>query len=157
MGGTCHALFVGEGPGEAEDVIGRPFIGPAGAYFRDCIQLANPSHLSLVLANLVMCRPHNPETGKNRTPYLPEIEACRPRLTQFFQDLDPLSVVLVGKVAEEHLPPAWLAASWTGAILPIPHPSYMIRRGAAPEGEESLDYIATLSRLFDSLRLVSRG
>ena len=68
-------VFVGEAPGENEDLQGVPFVGRAGKILDDAMQAAGITRKDVMITNTVKCRP--PE---NRDPTGDEMEACRPFL-----------------------------------------------------------------------------
>jgi len=68
-------VFVGEAPGENEDLQGRPFVGKSGKILADAMALAGISRSDVMITNTVKCRPPS-----NRDPKPEEMEACRPFL-----------------------------------------------------------------------------
>lgn len=68
-------VFVGEGPGENEDVQGKPFVGKSGKILSDAMEAAGISRSQVLITNTVKCRPPN-----NRDPKPEEMAACRPFL-----------------------------------------------------------------------------
>ena len=68
-------VFVGEAPGENEDLQGRPFVGKSGKILADAMALAGISRSDVMITNTVKCRPPS-----NRNPKPEEMEACRPFL-----------------------------------------------------------------------------
>ena len=65
-------LFVGEGPGEQEDLQGEPFVGPAGKLLDDMLSIIDLDRSeNCYIANIVKCRP-----PRNRDPLETEQEAC---------------------------------------------------------------------------------
>ena len=68
-------VFVGEAPGENEDLTGVPFIGRAGKILDDAMAAAGIDRSEVMITNTVKCRPPG-----NREPYPEEMEACRPYL-----------------------------------------------------------------------------
>ncbi len=64
-------MFIGEGPGEQEDLQGEPFVGPAGKLLDIMLELIDLSRDEVYIANIVKCRPQ-----KNRDPKEEEQEAC---------------------------------------------------------------------------------
>jgi DNA polymerase len=68
-------VFVGEAPGENEDVQGRPFVGKSGKILEGAMEVAGISRSDVMITNTVKCRPPN-----NRDPKPEEMEACRPFL-----------------------------------------------------------------------------
>ncbi len=68
-------VFIGEAPGENEDLQGRPFVGRAGKILDDAMKAAGISRDDVMITNTVKCRPPN-----NREPTAEEMAACRPFL-----------------------------------------------------------------------------
>ena len=71
----AKVVFVGEGPGENEDVQGRPFVGKSGKILADAMESAGFGRKDVLITNTVKCRPPG-----NRDPKPDEMEACRPFL-----------------------------------------------------------------------------
>ena len=74
-----QVLFVGEQPGDQEDVIGRPFVGPAGQIMDRAMEEAGIDRRTIYITNAVKHFKFTPR-GKRRihqTPEAPEIQACR--------------------------------------------------------------------------------
>jgi DNA polymerase len=90
-------MFIGEGPGENEDIAGRPFVGRAGDLMRKLLKNAGVPREYVFLTNTVCCRPTT-EGGKNRQPTTDEMAACLPRLIQTIYTIDPVLIVAAGKV-----------------------------------------------------------
>ena len=68
----ARLLFIGEGPGEQEDLQGLPFVGAAGKLLTKMIEAMGLAREEVYIANVVKCRP--PE---NRKPEADEVSACR--------------------------------------------------------------------------------
>lgn len=88
-------LFVGEGPGEQEDLRGEPFVGKAGILLDKmlaCIGLSRKENV--YIANIVKCRPPH-----NRDPLPEERSACLPFLRAQTLLIRPKIIVCLGKVA----------------------------------------------------------
>jgi DNA polymerase len=101
--GTLPAqiAFVGEAPGEAENVIGTPFIGPSGKLMDHIISQAIPKEFTWVLFNIVGCIPREEgHEGKLTAPPIEAILACRPKLKEALELANPGLVVCVGAVAK---------------------------------------------------------
>lgn len=155
-------MFIGEGPGEAEDAIGRPFIGPTGRFLRrECWPLAKPDSLIVMMANLVACRPQDKTGGPNRPPQPEEIETCRPRLVQLIELFDPLVIVALGRVPQQYVPGAiqktlmTADSHWSGPLFELPHPSSISRKGGT-KSEEFGPYIAKLASVFEKARSMKK-
>ena len=71
-------LFIGEGPGEQEDLQGEPFVGPAGKLLDLMLSLIDLERSNVYIANIVKCRP--PKTGTLSTPSrTPALGICGPK------------------------------------------------------------------------------
>ena len=69
---NADVMFVGEGPGEQEDLKGEPFVGPAGKLLDDMLSIIDiDRHTNCYIGNIVKCRP-----PRNRDPQEEEQEAC---------------------------------------------------------------------------------
>lgn len=85
----CRVLFVGEAPGDSEDVIGQPFVGPAGILLNQIIRRAHVADIPHAFFNLVGCRPTDERGLKSHDPPDDEsILACAPRLQRFVRICD---------------------------------------------------------------------
>lgn len=88
-------LFIGEGPGEQEDLKGEPFVGPAGKLLDDMLSIIDLSRTSnCYIANIVKCRPPH-----NRDPLQTEQDACIGYLRNQVALIQPKIIVCLGKVA----------------------------------------------------------
>ena len=95
----CRFLFIGEAPGEVEDLRGYPFVGPSGDYLQSIIDEAELREYAIT--NVVCCCPlKDLMSRKIRQPDKTEIEACSDRLIHFIQVSQPNHIFLVGKVAQ---------------------------------------------------------
>lgn len=91
---NAEVLFVGEGPGENEDLKGEPFVGRAGKLLDDILSLIDLDRSKIYIANIVKCRP-----PKNRDPLNTEQEACIGWLREQMAILQPKLVVCLGRIA----------------------------------------------------------
>ena len=90
----AEVMFVGEGPGQQEDLQGRPFVGPSGELLTKMIHAIGMERSECYIANIVKCRPPG-----NRNPAPEEAEACLPYLRAQTALIRPKVVVLLGKIA----------------------------------------------------------
>lgn len=133
--GNPHAdlLFVGEGPGEQEDLQGLPFVGRAGELLTRMIEkgLGIPRR-DVYICNLVKCRPPN-----NRTPLASEVAACRPFLDGQIAAVGPRVIVALGKPATSLLlgrdvSITRLRGTWHEyrgiPLMPTFHPAFVLRQ-----------------------------
>ena len=98
--GNRHAdvLFVGEGPGEQEDLKGEPFVGPAGKLLDDMMAIIDLDRSNSYIANIVKCRP-----PRNRDPLETEQEACIDYLRNQVALIKPKIIVCLGRIAATRL------------------------------------------------------
>ena len=87
-------LFVGEGPGEQEDLHGEPFVGPAGRLLDEMLSIIDLGRHNCYIANIVKCRP-----PRNRDPLQTEQDACIGWLRQQTKLLRPKIIVCLGRIA----------------------------------------------------------
>lgn len=87
-------LFVGEGPGEQDDLQGTPFVGPAGQLLDDMLSIIDIDRTNCYIANIVKCRP-----PRNRDPLETEQEACIGYLRQQIELIRPKIIVCLGRIA----------------------------------------------------------
>lgn len=91
----AEVLFVGEGPGEQEDLKAEPFVGRAGKLLDDMLKIIGLDRTkNIYIANIVKCRPPN-----NRDPLNAEQDACIDWLRAQFRLLRPKIVVCLGRIA----------------------------------------------------------
>ena len=92
---TAEVMFVGEGPGENEDLQGEPFVGRSGKLLDDMLKIIGlDRHTNIYIANIVKCRP-----PKNRDPLNTEQEACMDWLRAQYALIRPKFVVCLGRIA----------------------------------------------------------
>ncbi|MBI5503890.1 MAG: uracil-DNA glycosylase [Deltaproteobacteria bacterium] len=134
----AEVMFVGEGPGEDEDLQGKPFVGKAGALLDRIITGGMGLGRDRVyIANVVKCRPPN-----NRNPEPDEIVACEPFLRRQIELVAPRVVISLGAFATQVLlrdrtPISRRRGQWhqldgigtSGpvALMPTFHPAYLLR------------------------------
>ena len=90
----AEVLFVGEGPGEQEDLQGEPFVGPAGKLLDDMLAMIGLDRSRVYIANIVKCRPPH-----NRDPQPNEQAACEGWLQRQIALLQPKLIVCLGRIA----------------------------------------------------------
>ncbi len=91
-------MFIGEGPGEQEDLQGRPFVGAAGQLLDKILAAIGLSRQDVYIANIVKCRP-----PYNRIPTDDEAEACFPHLATQLSLIRPKVIVALGATATRAL------------------------------------------------------
>jgi uracil-DNA glycosylase family 4 len=127
----ARLVFVGEAPGEDEDLSGEPFVGKAGQLLTKMIEAMGLSRETVYICNTVKCRPPN-----NRNPEADELGACEPFLKGQLAALQPEVIVTLGKFAAQALlrdqtPISRLRGTWREyegvALMPTFHPAYLLR------------------------------
>jgi len=128
---TADVMFIGEGPGEQEDLQGEPFVGPAGKLLDDMMAIIDLDRTNSYIANIVKCRPPH-----NRDPLETEQDACIDYLRNQVALIQPRIIVCLGRIAAKRLIDpeyritrqhgAWVQKGgiWMTAIY---HPSALLR------------------------------
>ena len=92
-------MFIGEGPGEQEDLRGEPFVGPAGKLLDDMLSIIDLSREhNCYIANIVKCRP-----PRNRDPLETEQDACIGFLRNQVALIKPKIIVCLGRIAAKRI------------------------------------------------------
>ena len=94
----ADVVFVGEGPGEQEDLQGEPFVGPAGKLLDDMMSIIDLDRSNCYIGNIVKCRPPH-----NRDPLETEQDACIGYLRNQVALIRPKIIVCLGRVAAKRL------------------------------------------------------
>jgi len=90
----AQVMFVGESPGEKEDLAGRPFVGNAGRVFDRLLENAGLRRDEVYVTGILKCRP--PE---NRAPRATELKACKDFTLRQIEQVRPRVVCLMGSHA----------------------------------------------------------
>ena len=127
----ADVMFIGEGPGEQEDLQGEPFVGPAGRLLDDMMAIIDLNRDNVYIANIVKCRPPG-----NRDPQDDEQNACVGYLRNQVSLVKPKIIVCLGRIAAKRvIDPdfritkdhgSWIQRSgiWMTALY---HPSALLR------------------------------
>lgn len=95
----ADVMFIGEGPGEQEDLKGEPFVGPAGKLLDDMLSIIDLSRKeNCYIANIVKCRPPG-----NRDPLETEQDACIDYLRNQVALIQPKVIVCLGRIAAKRI------------------------------------------------------
>ena len=128
---NADIMFIGEGPGEQEDLQGEPFVGAAGKLLDDMLSIIDVNRSNCYIANIVKCRP-----PMNRDPEPEEQDACFGYLQQQIQLVNPSIIVCLGRIAAKRIinpdyritreHGQWICrnGTWMTAIY---HPSALLR------------------------------
>lgn len=128
---NAEIMFVGEGPGEQEDLTGEPFVGPAGKLLDNMMSIIDLDRTNTYIANIVKCRPPH-----NRDPQEDEQNACIGYLRNQVALIKPKIIICLGRIAAKRvIDPdfrvtrehgTWInrGGTWMTAIY---HPSALLR------------------------------
>ncbi|MBI4701702.1 MAG: uracil-DNA glycosylase [Deltaproteobacteria bacterium] len=129
---AAELVFVGEGPGEEEDVQGLPFVGPAGLLLDRMIAGMGLGRDEIYVCNIVKCRPPG-----NRKPTAAEMEKCLPLLREQLALVQPKVMVALGVTAAQgllgtsvgitELRGKWRMFDGRIPVMPTFHPAYLLR------------------------------
>jgi uracil-DNA glycosylase family 4 len=139
----ARVMFVGEAPGEEEDLQGEPFVGRAGQLLTKMIIAMGLTREQVYIANILKCRPDMPpgSTG-NRKPTRQEMDTCLPYLRAQIDVVRPAVMIALGATAIEGLlGPVGSIGKLRGTFLeyraiplmPTFHPSYLLRNQSNTE------------------------
>lgn len=127
-------LFIGEGPGQAEDEQGRPFVGAAGKLLTELIESIGLTREDVFIANLVKHRPPN-----NRDPMPDELAAYTPWLDEQVKIIEPKLIVTLGRYSMAYYLGENLSISKVHGqpkrnkkgqvVIPMYHPAAALYRG----------------------------
>ncbi len=96
---SADIMFIGEGPGEQEDLRGEPFVGPAGKLLDDMLSIIDIDRTqNCYIGNIVKCRP-----PRNRDPLETEQNACIGYLRNQVALVKPKVIVCLGRIAAKRL------------------------------------------------------
>ena len=95
---TADVMFIGEGPGEQEDLQGEPFVGAAGKLLDDMMSIIDLNRENCYIANIVKCRP-----PRNRDPLETEQDACIDYLRNQVALIRPKIIVCLGRISATRL------------------------------------------------------
>lgn len=96
----AEIMFIGEGPGQKEDELGRPFVGAAGKFLEEMLASIKLKREEVYIANVVKCRPLG-----NRDPLPEEAAACWPWLLEQIKTIQPKLIVTLGRHSMERFLP----------------------------------------------------
>ena len=153
---TASVMLIGEQPGDAEDVEGRPFVGPAGKLLDRALQEAGIDRGRAYVTNAVKHFNWSETRGKKRIhkkPNARQMAACKPWLETEIQLLRPTVIVLLGATAAQQLlGPSFsimknrgqvIQSSLAPHVIATVHPSSILR---APDDESRESAMAAFVR-----------
>ena len=158
---NCDIVLIGEAPGHNEDITGEPFVGRAGQLLDKILESVGLSRKeNIYICNTIKCRPPN-----NRDPLPEEKIACREYLDRQLACLKPKIILLCGRVALtsfmdtkegiSKLRGRWFDGPNGAKMMPIFHPSYLLRNPSHKEGSPKWlmwQDMQEIRRVYDALK-----
>lgn len=147
---NAEIMVIGEAPGAEEEAKGIPFIGQSGQYLRSILQAAGVDDKKVFFTNACRCRPEN-----NKTPTPVQMAKCWPRLEAEIKAVNPKRIIFAGGQAmwtclriKQIMKLANEPMEWNGRmVLPILHPSYLLRVLNNPRGKSRYETEVTIEAI----------
>lgn len=168
-GDPCAQLMViGEGPGDTEDKLGRPFVGRAGELLEKMLGAIDLAREDVFICNTVKCRPTSLEGGKlrNRAPNPAEMANCRPYLEEQIDIIAPAIILALGApAAKSFLGPKfgimkgrgqWYEGPHGIPLMVTYHPAYVLRQGGTALTDTKRQVWSDLKRVRAKLEELSK-
>jgi uracil-DNA glycosylase family 4 len=108
----AQIMFIGEGPGQKEDELGKPFVGAAGKFLDEMLETISLKRETVYIANVVKCRPPG-----NRDPLPDEVAACWPWLIEQIKIIQPKLIVTLGRHSMERFLPGYKISEMHGKAM----------------------------------------
>ncbi len=154
---NSHVMFVGEVPGDEEDLRGHPFVGPAGRLMENALAEVGIDRMKIYLTNAVKHFKWKPR-GKRRIhekPSAREILACDPWLRSELKLVEPQILVALGATAAQSLfgkdfrvtqmRGKWIDSPLAGKAIATIHPSAILRTPDDLREQAYRDFVADLA------------
>jgi uracil-DNA glycosylase len=130
---TAEVMLIGEGPGFYENESGRPFVGAAGKFLSELLEMGGVKREDVFITNVVKCRPPG-----NRDPLPEELAACGEYLDRQIATIQPLVIVTLGRysmgrfmpnvrISDVHGHPGWVQGHM---VIPMYHPAAALHQPA---------------------------
>lgn len=147
----ARLMVVGEGPGEKEDELGRPFVGRAGQLLDRMLSAIELPREAVYICNTVKCRPTipGPSGPRNRAPDQQEMDNCRTFLDEQIEIVSPEIILALGAPAAKsflgrdfaitRMRGRWYIGPREIPLMVTFHPAYILRQtGGEIEGVKRL-------------------
>lgn len=133
-------MLIGEGPGQTEDDLGRPFVGRAGQLLDKALEESGVGRANVYITNTVKCRAADWSSGKpvNRPPAEDEVQACRRWLLPQIELIQPKVILCIGAPSAKNLirknfqitkeRGLYFPSELAKTILATLHPAYILRQ-----------------------------
>jgi DNA polymerase len=133
----CQLLVIGEAPGPSEDMLGKPFIGPAGKELDKLLRIAGYEGIAIGYTNLVACIPIAEDGGFMEPPDESIVE-CAPRLFEIIRIAKPKVILMAGEIAQTWIPEVLKKMKLDIPTVGIIHPGAILRM-KQPQKNMALD------------------
>ena len=167
---TADVMFVGEQPGDQEDVQGHPFVGPSGRLLDEGLEAAGIDRRRVYVTNAVkhfkFVRIELTKRRLHKKPNAAEVRACHPWLEEEIRLVRPRVVVALGataaqallgpgfKVTEQRGRP--VRSNWADAVIATVHPSSVLRAPGDARAQARREFFADLKRVGKFLEKTQR-
>ena len=162
----ARVMFVGEEPGDREDRLGRPFVGPAGRLLDEALAAAGIDRGGVYLTNAVkhfrFIRKELTKRRLHKKPTTAHLRACQPWLREEIRLVRPVLVVALGSTAAESLLGGdfrvtkhrgeIVQSEWAGQVYATVHPSSVLRAPAETRREARAEFFRDISGVAAHLR-----
>ena len=151
---NAKLMFIGEAPGEQEDLSGTPFVGRAGKLFDQYLEAVGIERDEVYIANMLKCRP-----PKNRDPLGSEQDVCIEYLREQVRLVKPKLIVCLGRVSAMRLiSPDFRITRDHGkwfdkgafSMCAVYHPSYLLR--SPSKKEDMLVDMKAIKEKYDEIK-----
>ena len=157
---NARLMFVGEQPGDREDLAGHPFVGPAGRLLDSALDAAGIDRRKTYLTNAVkhfkFSRVELHKRRLHKPPSAGEVRACLPWLKEEVNMVKPGLIIALGSVAAQALLGAGfrvtrhrgkiVESSW-GRVFPTVHPSSVLRAGDTARAQARAEFFHDIAMI----------
>ena len=166
---TSPLVLVGEGPGENEDKLGRPFVGRSGQLLDKALKEAGLDRAQVYITNTVKCRAADWSTGrpKNRPPTEEETTACRQWLVPQLALVAPKVILCIGAPSAKNLIKKnfaitkergmYFPCEFAKTALATLHPAYILRQQSAGDDSGYPLLVADLQKAWEAAQRLVNG
>ncbi len=162
----AEAIFVGEQPGDMEDRVGRPFVGPAGKLFDEALESAGISRDVVYVTNAVkhfkFVRQELVKRRLHKKPNAAQVRACNPWLKEEVRLIAPKLVVALGSTAAQSMLGTsfrvtqhrgeLVTSEWAGPVIATVHPSSVLRAPDEARAEARRDFFRDIAKVAKFLK-----
>ena len=166
---TSPLVLIGEGPGENEDKIGRPFVGRSGQLLDRALKEAGLERGQVYITNTVKCRAADWSTGKpkNRPPTEEETRACRQWLVPQLSLIAPKVILCIGAPSAKNIIKKnfaitkergmYFPCEFAKTAIATLHPSYILRQQSAGDDSGFPLLVADIKKAWEAAQRLAAG